>query len=136
MYTLVPRSEVPPEQKVIGSKWIYKVNADNTHRARLVAKGWNQVPGRDCGGTFAPVCTLQSIRMVLAIAAEMNWEVVQLDLKAAFLYADIAEDVFVEMASGHETTNRKGVQPVMKLGKSLYGLAQSPKIGGKPLTRV
>ena len=65
--------------------------------------------------------------MVLAIAAEMNWEVVQLDVTTAFLYADIEEDVFVEMAPGHETTNRKGVQLVMKLGKSLYGLAQSPQ---------
>ena len=71
VYTLVPRSGVPPEQKVIGSKWVYKVKADNTPKARLVAKRWNQVPGRDCGGTFAPVCRLQSVRMVLAIAAEM-----------------------------------------------------------------
>ena len=113
VYTLVPRSEVPPGQKVIGSKWAYKVKVDNTHKARLVAKGWSQVPGRDCGGTFAPVCRLQSIRMVLVIAAEMNWEVVQLDVKTAFLYADIEENVFVEMAPGYETTNRKnGVQLV------------------------
>ena len=121
--TLVPRSEVPPGQKVIGSKWVYKVKTDNMHKARLVAKGWNQVPGRDYGGIFAPVWRLQSIRMMLTIAAEMNWEVVQLDVKTAFLYADNEEDVFVEMAPGHETTNRKGVQLVMKLGKSLYGLA-------------
>ena len=67
--------------------------------------------------------------MVLAIAAEMNWEVVQLDVKTAFLYADIDEDMFVEMALGYETTNRKAVQLEMKLGKSLYGLAQSsPKL--------
>ena len=126
MYTLVPRSEVPPGQKVIGSKWVYKVKADNMHKARLVA-GWNQVPGKDCGGTFAPVCRLESIRMVLAIAAEMNWELVQLDVKTVFFYADIEEDVFVEMAPGYETTNRKGVQLVMKLGKSIYGLAQIPQ---------
>ena len=136
VYTLVPRSEVLPGQKVIGSKWVDKMKADNTHKARLVAKGWNQVPGRGCGGTFAPVCRLQSIFMVLAIAAEMNWEVVQLDVKTAFLYADIEEDVFVEMAPGYEITNRKGVQFGMKLGKSLYGLAESPKTGGKRLTRV
>ena len=69
VYTLAPCSEIPPGQK---SKCVYKVKVDNTHKARLVAKGWNQVSGRDCGGTFAPVCRLQSIRMVLAIAAEMN----------------------------------------------------------------
>ena len=65
--------------------------------------------------------------MVLAIAAEMNWEVVQLHVKTAFLYVDIEEDAFVEMAAGYETTNRKRVQLVMKLGKSFYGLAQSPQ---------
>ena len=83
------------------------MKADNTHKVRLVAKGWNPVPGRGCGGIFAPVCRLQSIHMVLAIATEINWEVVQLDVKTVFLYADIEEDVFVEMAPG--TTNRKGV---------------------------
>ena len=92
VYTLVPRLEGPPGQKVIGSKWVYKVKTNNAHKARLVAKGWNQVPGRDYSGTFAPVCRLQSIRMVLAIAAEMNWEVVQLDVNTAFLYADIEEE--------------------------------------------
>ena len=64
--------------------------------------------------------------MVLAIAAKMNWEAVQLDVKTAFIYADIEDDVFVEMAFGYETTNRKGVQLVMKLGKNLYGIGQSP----------
>ena len=41
VYTLIPRSEVPLGQKVIGSRWVYKVKADNTHKARLVAKRWN-----------------------------------------------------------------------------------------------
>ena len=95
VYTLVPRSEVPPGQEVIGSKWIYKAKAGNTHKVRLVAKGWNQVPGKDCGGIFVPACRLQIIRMVLTIAADMNWEVVQLGVKTAFLYADIEEDMFV-----------------------------------------
>eukprot|EP00752_Nemacystus_decipiens_P015693 g14006.t1 len=127
VYKLVPRTGVPLGHKVIGSKWVFKVKPDNTHKARLVAKGWNQVRGRDCGGTFAPVCRLQSIRMVLAIAAEKDLEVIQLDVKTAFLYADIEEDVFVEMAPGYEITNEEGTQLVMKLEKSLYGLAQSPQ---------
>ena len=64
--------------------------------------------------------------MVLAIAAEMGWEVHELDVKVAFLYADIEEEVFVAEPPGFETNdNEKGLL-VMKLGKSLYGLAQSP----------
>ena len=65
--------------------------------------------------------------MVLAIAAELNLEVRQLDVKTAFLYADIEEEVYVKTAPGFETTNKDGVQLVMKLGKRLYGLAQSPQ---------
>ena len=65
--------------------------------------------------------------MVLAIAAEMGWEVVQLDAKHAFLYADIEEEVFVEAAPGFERTVKDGAQILMKLGKSLYRLAQSPR---------
>ena len=75
VYKPVPRSTVPPGQKVIGTKWVFNVEANQTYKARLVAQGWSQVPGQDCGSTFAPVCRLQSVRMVLAIAAEMDWEV-------------------------------------------------------------
>ena len=64
--------------------------------------------------------------MVLAIAAEMDWEVLQLDVKTAFLHADIEEEEFVEAAPGFEKTDKHGVQLLMKLGKSLYGRAQSP----------
>ena len=127
VYTLLPKSNVPKGQNVIGSKWVFKVKTDNTYKARLVAQGWNQVHGRDCGGTYAPVCRLQSIRMVLAIAAELNLEVRRLDVKTAFLYADIEEEVYVKTAPGFETTNKDGVQLVIKLGKSLYGLAQIPR---------
>ena len=65
--------------------------------------------------------------MVLAIAAELNLEVRQLDVKTAFLYADIEEEVYVKTAPGFKTTNKDGVQLVMKLEKSLYGLAQGPQ---------
>ena len=102
------------------------MKANQTYKARLVAQGWNQVPGQDCGSTFAPVFRLQSVRKVLAIAAEMDWKVRQLDVKTAFLYADIEEEVFLAEPPGVETNdNEKGLL-VMKLGKSLYGLAQKP----------
>ena len=64
--------------------------------------------------------------MVRVIAAEMEWEVRQLDVKTAFLYVDIEEDVFVAEPPGFETQGKNGDPFVMKLGNSLYGLAQSP----------
>jgi len=126
VFTLVSRNTVPTGARIYKPQWVFKIKADNSHKARLVVSGWGQVPGKDCGNTYAPVCRLQSVRMVLAIAAEMDWEVVQLDVNTAFLYAFLEEDVHVEAAPGYEKMDKDGVPLVMKLHKSLYGLAQSP----------
>ena len=67
-----------------------------------------------------------SVRMVLAIAVEMDREVRQLEVKTAFLYADMEEEVFVAGPPGFETNDNGRGLLVMKLGKSFYGLAQSP----------
>lgn len=90
----VPRSSVvPPVKNVIGSRWVYEVKSKGTHKGRLVAQGWNQVPDRDCGRTYAPVCRFQSIRMVLPISPEMDWEIFQLDVQTSFLHADVEKGV-------------------------------------------
>ena len=76
-----------------------------------------------------PVCRLQSIRMVLAIAAEKKWEVIQVDVNSSFVYASFEEEekLLVEMAPGFVQFTNDGVRYVMDLQKSLYGLAQSPR---------
>ena len=127
VYKLIPRSTVHPGTRVYKSRWVLKVKADNIHKARLVVGGWGQVPGKGYGNTYAPVCRLQSVRMVLSITAERDWEVVQLDVKIAFLFAEIEKKAIVEAAPGFERMDKDGVQLPMKLGKSLYGLAQSPR---------
>ena len=58
------------------------------------------MPDVDCGGTFASVCRLQSIRMVLPIAAEYNFECWQLNYRIAFLSAKVEEKAYVKMAPG------------------------------------
>ena len=112
---------------MVGSRWVNKIKADDLFKSRLVVLGWAQVPGIDCGGTFAPVCRLQSTRMMLAIPAELDYEVLMLDMQTAFLNADVEEEVYVKMAPGYETYDTSGVPFVMKLKKSLYGLRRSPK---------
>ena len=127
VYTLVPATAVPAGHKIVGSRWVYKVKADKPYKGRLVVLGWGQVPGVDCGGTFAPICSLQSIRMMLAIAAEFDLECWQLDYNTAFLNAKVEEEVYVKMAPGYEEFSNDGVPVVMRLLKSLYGLQQSPR---------
>ncbi|CAM9879950.1 unnamed protein product, partial [Sphacelaria rigidula] len=52
---------------------------ENIHKGRVVVLGWGNVPGIDCGSTFIPVCGIQSVRVVLAVAAEYNLDCWQLD---------------------------------------------------------
>ena len=84
------------------------------------------VAGVHCGSTFAPVSRLQSIRTVLALAAEKNLEVLQYYVLTAFLNSPVDETIFVKTAPGRGETDEDGVQQVMKLRKNLYGIPQAP----------
>ena len=127
VYTLVPATAVPADHKIVGSRWLYKVKADKSYKGRVIVLGWGQVPGVDCGGTFSPVSRLQSIRVVLAIAAEFDFECWQLDYNTTFLNAKVEEEVYVKMAPGYEEFSNDGVPMVLSLIKSLFGLRQSPR---------
>ncbi|KAL0330833.1 UNVERIFIED_CONTAM: Retrovirus-related Pol polyprotein from transposon RE2 [Sesamum angustifolium] len=89
----------PKDKEVIGVKWIYKMklNADGSiqkHKARLVAKGYSQLPGIDYTETFAPVARLDTIRALIAIAANKKWKIYQMDVKSAFLNGYIDEEIY------------------------------------------
>ena len=105
-----------------------KLNVDgsiNKHKARLVVKGYAQVFGVDYSDTFALVARLDTIRILLAVAAQMNWRVYQLDVKSAFLNGVLQEEIYVEQPEGFE---KKGEEDkVFLLKKALYGLKQAPR---------
>ena len=65
------------------------------HKARLVAKGYVQKQGVDFEKVFAPVARLESVRLLLAIAAHYSWEVHHMDVKSAFLNGELKETVYV-----------------------------------------
>ena len=120
-------TSVPAGRKVVGIRWMFKIEADSTYKGRLVVQGVLKIPGVDCGGPFAPLCRLQSIRLMLAIVAKLDQGVHMLDAQTEFLNVNVKVDVFVKMAPGYETNDKAGVPLVMKLKKSLYDLQQSPK---------
>lgn len=122
--------DLPLGAKVIGVKWVYKTKFNekgevDKFKARLVAKGYHQKHGVDFHEVFAPVARWDTIRSILALAAERNWSVFQLDVKSAFLHGELNEDVYVEQPKGFEVEDE--TNKVYKLKKALYGLKQAPR---------
>jgi hypothetical protein len=123
--------EIVPKKsnlRMLPCKWVFKLkkDADGTpvrYKARLVAKGFNQKEGVDFKETFAPVAKMTTVRILLSLACKYRWHVCQLDVKTAFLYGDLTEEIYLLPPQGYN------VQPdqVLRLKKSLYGLKQSPR---------
>lgn len=122
--------ELPSGQKAVGLKWVYKikrdVNGDITkYKARLVAKGYVQRQGIDFEEVFAPVTRLETVHLLLALAAKNSWEVHHLDVKSAFLNGELQEVVYVTQPEGFVMKNSERL--VYRLFKALYGLRQAPR---------
>ena len=89
----------------------------------LVAKGYSQQPGVDFNETFAPVAHMETIRTVLAVAAQMELQVFQLDIKAAFLCGELKEEVYVKQPPSYVHKGKE--DKVYHLKKALYELKQA-----------
>ena len=118
---------LPPGRQAIDSMWLYDYKYDangniERYKARLVAKGYSQLEGIDYHETFAPVMKYKSLRMILALTAIMDLELVQMDVVTAFLNADIKEQVYMKQPQGYE----QGQNLVCLLLKALYGTKQAP----------
>ncbi|GKA59906.1 putative ribonuclease H-like domain-containing protein [Tanacetum coccineum] len=95
------------------------------NKARLVAQGHRQEEGIDYDEVFAPVARIEAIRIFLAFASYMGFIVYQMDVKSAFLYGKIDEEVYVSQPPGF--IDPKYPKKVYKVVKALYGLHQAPK---------
>jgi len=123
-------AKLPVGHKPIGLKWVYKLkrNADGNvvkHKARLVAKGYVQQQGIDFEEVFAPVARLDTVRLLLSMAANWGWQVHHLDVKIAFLNGDLKEDVYVSQPEGYVIKGKENC--VLKLSKALYELKEAPR---------
>nr|GEY78195.1 putative ribonuclease H-like domain-containing protein [Tanacetum cinerariifolium] len=126
-WTLV---DCPKGVRPIGTKWVLKNKKDERgivvkNKSRLVAQGHTQEERIDYDEIFAPVARIEAIRLFLAYASFMGFTVYQMEVKSAFLYGTIDEEVYVMQPPGFHDP----VYPakVYKVEKAMYGLHQAPR---------
>ncbi|GJS10909.1 putative ribonuclease H-like domain-containing protein [Tanacetum coccineum] len=122
--------DLPFGKKAIGTKWVFRNKRDKRsivvkNKARLVAQGHRQEEGIDYDEVFAPVARIEAIRLFLAFASYMGFLVYQMDVKSAFLYGTIKEEVYVHQTPGF--VDPAHPNKVYKVVKALYGLHQAPR---------
>nr|GEX86246.1 ribonuclease H-like domain-containing protein [Tanacetum cinerariifolium] len=117
-------------KRYIGSKWVFRNKMDEIgivirNKARLVAQEHTHEEGIDYDEVFAPVARIEAIRLFLAYASFKDVIVYQMDVKSAFLYGKIEEEVYVCQPPGFEDPNF--LDKVYKVENALYGLHQAPR---------
>jgi len=120
--------KTPEMINVVGSRWVFSLKRNNfgeivRFKARLVAQGFTQVAGVDFTETFSPVLMKRSLRILIALTVENDWEMDQVDVITAYLNSPLDITVYMRQPPYFETANKS--THVCKLIKSLYGLKQS-----------
>jgi hypothetical protein len=133
-WELVPPSELPPGCIPIRHKWIgrYKPGYGDIpprFKGRLTAVGCAQRPGIDFEDTFAPVPRTESFRMFMSVVASENLEMVQIDIKTAFLNADLDKPIFMTQPEGFLVPGKEDWPVLLK--KALYGTKRAPMLWNK-----
>ena len=115
--------DIPPGHIPVKGRWVYVVKSDGQHKAHFVAKGFTQIYGIEFEEIFSPVARFESVQLLLSIAALEDWEIEALDVKTAFLFGDLDEEIYLKQS---EDFVKKGMEnKVCHLRKAIYGLKQA-----------
>jgi transposase InsO family protein len=116
-------TELPPGRKAIKNRWVFDIKSDGRKKARLVAKGFSQVEGIDYDEVFSPVVRFETVRIMFALAALSGWQISGLDVKTAFLYGKLDEEIYMEQPEGFKIQGQE--RKVLRLRRAIYGLKQA-----------
>jgi len=120
---------LPTARSAVACKWVFRIKRDDSgnisrYKARLVAKGFSQIPGVDFDETFAPVVRIETIRLLLALAAHYSLKIHVVDVIGAYLNGKLNEEIYMQQPQLYED----GTTRVCRLHRTLYGLKQSGRI--------
>ena len=142
-WDLVPKSSLPPNSKVIKSRWVHKrkIEPDGSlrYKSRLVIKGYADTNRYLISEIFAPVARLTDVRVFLSVVNKLGLTLHQLDVTTAFLHGDLEKPVYMHVPEGLELA---GTLPtideplVCKLKRSLYGLKVSPNLWYRKFSKI
>jgi hypothetical protein len=117
-------------RRAIKNRWVFNTKSDGWKHAQLVAKGFSQIKGIDFDELFSPVVQYETARLIFGVAALKDWEIKSVDVKAAYLYGKLNEEIYMEEPEGFQTHQNK----VWRLHHALYGLKQSGLAWWRELT--
>ena len=128
-FEVVDKADVPKGRRIVKSKWVFKVKKDSkgnflSRKTRLVAKGFTEIPGVDYFEVFHPVGKGITFRLLSAKAAARKLKLYHVDIKGAFLHANLQEEIYMELPPG-SGFEKDGKACIVRLLKSLYGLKQA-----------
>ena len=143
VWIIVHKSDVPKGRKIIGNRWIFTIKDDGRFRARTVAQGYSQIPGKDFHENHAPVIHDTTFHLILVMMLIHGLESEQFDIETAFLYGQLEEEIYMEFPDGYEDylkiergENYSSEEYCLLLRMALYGLVQAARQWYKKITSL
>jgi hypothetical protein len=149
VWTIIPRNSIPGNRKIIGNRWVYAQKDDGRFRARTVAKGFTQIPGKDFQENHSPVINDTTFHTILVLKILLKLQAGQFDIETAFLYGELEEKLWMDLPEGYityikdlQTNGKMNLIPVSsgtkiqeiteathccELKKAIYGLVQAAR---------
>ncbi|MBW0545952.1 hypothetical protein O181_085667, partial [Austropuccinia psidii MF-1] len=120
--------ELHKDYKLVGTTWVFKIKRDELnkpieYKACLCAQGFTQSMGVDFNKTYAPMGHLNFLRTLTAFACVNKLQFHQINIRSAFLNAELSETVYLAVPQGMQLDKKKFC---LRLNKEIYGLRQAP----------
>jgi len=99
--------DLPKRRKAVKNRWVFNIKPNGRYRSRLVAKGFSQVEGIDFDELFSPVVRYKNVRLLLAVAALEDLDIQSIDVKTAYLYGNLDEEIYIEQSEGFKLPRKE-----------------------------